>query len=314
MLLLIGTLATLAGCGTELSSSDGNGATNPFAFIVLSDIHVRLPGQPDDEIYDNQGNLDNLRGAIERINSDYWNADFVAVTGDLVGNLYSEDPEDYLNGSPNPAETFHQMMESLIPPSHVALGNHDYLKGFDSVTLEGIGTTDIAAIEAVWRKVLGIEPYYGFTHKGINMIFLNSNRGPLRDEICRGSTMETFCTGSFDAEQLAWFEEKLQEGLPAILFVHHPPHTDDAGTGWTFYHSFRIDPDDPFYPLTEQYKHTIVAIFVGHGHRWKEDTLHGTIQVFETGSLGDQLGRPDHIRVVEIDPTTLEMNLTRLDR
>jgi 3',5'-cyclic AMP phosphodiesterase CpdA len=313
LLLFTAALALLIACGRDNSSSTDDDQTGPFQFIVLSDTHVRLPGEPDDEVYANQCNLDNLQAAIERINSNYESVDFVAVTGDLVGNLYSEDVNDYLTGEENPAETFAQMMDTLIPPFYVALGNHDYQKGFDSECREGISTSDIEAIEAVWRKVLGIEPYYAFTHRGIKMIFLNSNRGPLRDEVCEGSRIEAFCTGSFDDEQLIWLEDRLNEGSPAILFVHHPPYSDNPNVGWTFYHSYRIDPEDYFYDLIYKYRDKILAIFVGHGHRWKEDTLHGIIPVFETGAIGDQFGRADDIRLVEVDPDTRALTTSRLD-
>jgi Icc-related predicted phosphoesterase len=314
LFLFTAALVLLVACGVDNSSSADDDQTGPFQFIVLSDTHVRLPGMPDDEVYDNQGNLDNLQEAIELINSNYEDADFIAVTGDLVGNLFSEDPNDYLTGADNPAETFSGMMDTLIPPFCVALGNHDYLKGFDSRLRQGIGTTDIEAIEAVWRKVLGVEPYHAFTHKGIKMIFLNSNRGPLRNEICEGSQIETFCTGSFDDEQLLWLEDRLNEEIPAILFLHHPPHTDNPNIGWTFFHSHRIDPEDPFYDLTWMYRHTILAIFVGHGHRWKQDTLHGSISVYETGAIGDYWSSADHIHVVEVDPGTGDVSAIRFDR
>lgn len=312
--MVVATLLLLTGCGSSESSIDNDNQPGPFQIIVLSDTHVRIPGYPDDDVYDNQGNLDNLSEAVDLINAAYGDVDFVAVTGDLVGNLYSEDPDDYLTGQTNPAETFSRMMHVLIPPFYVALGNHDYQKGFDTDVNEGISTTDIESIEAVWRKVLGIDPYYAFSHKGINMIFLNSNRGPLRNETCEGSQVEAFCTGSFDEQQLTWLKDRLAEPMPAILFMHHPPHTDTAGTGWTFYHSYRIDRDDPFYDITEAYKETILAIFVGHGHRWKEDTLNGSIAVFETGSLGDRQGSADHIAWVEINPATRELTVSRLDR
>jgi 3',5'-cyclic AMP phosphodiesterase CpdA len=307
------TALFLVSCDTKKASSDNDDQPAPFQFIVLSDTHVRIPGNPDDAVYDNQGNLDNLTAAVDRINSAYGDVDFVAVTGDLVGNLFSEDPDDYLTGEINPAETFNQMMNNLIPPFYVTLGNHDYQNGFDVETREGISSGDILSIETVWRKVLGIEPYYAFSHKGINMIFLNSNRGPLRNDICEGAQVEAFCTGSFDVEQLIWLEERLAEDMPAVLFMHHPPHSDTASAGWTFFHSYRIDQADPFYEVTEAYKDNILAIFVGHGHRWEEDTLHGTIAVFETDAIGDRSSSAANIRIVDIDPATRQVTTYRND-
>jgi 3',5'-cyclic AMP phosphodiesterase CpdA len=308
MVLVLILLTGGFGCG---GSTDKDDDIAPFRFVVLSDIHVRIPGNPDDDIYNNQGNLDNFRQAVNIIHTQYESADFVAVTGDLVGCLFSEDPDAYLNGNVNPAEVFMEIMEGFEKPCYVALGNHDYQKGFDAGLGEGISTDDINLMEAIWDKVLGIAPYYAFIHKGVQFIFLNSNRGPLRDRICPGDLIERFCTGSFDPDQLRWLETCLEKKEPAILFCHHPPWTDSESKVWAFYGSYRIDPEDFFYDVVRRYKDNVLAIFVGHGHFWQSDTLYGTIPVHETAALGDMLGEADHISVVDIDPVTRQVTVRR---
>lgn len=296
------------GCG---DSHDGEAAPEPFQFIVMSDVHVRLPGNPDDGFFANQRNLDNLQYAVNRINTWYPAVDFIAVTGDLVGCLFSDNPDDYLIGIPNPAEEFMQIMDGLVRPYYVAFGNHDYLKGFDPVLGEGIGTDDITLMEAVWEKVLGIAPYYAFIHKGVHMIFLNSNRGPQKDRICAGSRTEPFCTGSFDTEQLLWLETCLRNDAPAVIFCHHPLQTDSANIFWAFFSSYRIDPEDLFYDILSAHRDKILSVFVGHGHIWQSDTLYETISVHETGSVGDMLGSGDHFSIVTIDPDARRVTVTR---
>lgn len=308
MALVFILLTGSTGCG---SSADKASEIESFRFVVLSDIHIRIPGNPDDVVNNNQRNLDNLDHAVNIINTHYASADFVAVTGDLVGCLFSEDPDDYLNGGLNPPELFMEMMDGLMKPYYVALGNHDYQKGFDAVLGEGISTDDIDRVEAVWNKVLGILPYYAFVHKGVQFIFLNSNRGPLRDQICPGDQIERFCTGSFDDEQLLWLEACLERKEPAILFCHHPPRTDSNGKVWTFYSAYQIDPEDFFYDIVRHHKDKILAIFVGHGHYWQSDTLYGTITVHETAAMGDMLGDADNICVVDIDPVTRQVTVHR---
>lgn len=286
----------LAGCWPD-DNSDEN---RPFKIVVVSDIHVRIPGNMDDDFYNNQENLDNARHTIELINEYYSDADFVTVTGDLVGCLFSEDPDDYLTGSENPAEKFKQLFDDLIPPYHVAFGNHDYYVGFDPDIDEHITTSNIDAVGSVWRKVLGTEPYYSIEHKGVQMIFLNSNRGSKRFEICQGYEIEAMCKGSFDPEQMAWLESCLKQSEPAIIFCHHPPGKDSNTITSTLLNAYSIDSDDRFYEITEHYKDKILAMFSGHWHLGEEYMLFDSIPVFVTGAVGDPLGSSENIYVAEI--------------
>jgi len=277
-------------------------AGEPFRFLVISDTHIRLPGRPDDGLYDNQGNIDNLEASVSRINDEFSEADFVAVTGDLVGCLYSEDPDDYGIGGENTAETFKSTMDDLTMPYHVTLGNHDYQKDYDSDIDEGITTDNIENIEAVWKKVLGIDPYYSIVHNGVRMIFLNANRGVHNGILCGGCTVEAFCTGSFDDAQIEWLEDELAEDESSIIFVHHPPVSDDPDAMFSMLTSFAIETEEAFYDVIESGSDKVIAIFAGHGHIWERDTMFDTIQVFETCSTGDTNGNGDNIHIVDVVP------------
>ncbi len=289
-----------------------NFTTTGFFFIVLSDTHVRLPGNPDDQSYDNAGNIANLQAAIDGINTNYSDADFVMVTGDLVGCLFSEDPDDYLIGEDNPAERYKAMMDELEMPYYGALGNHDYQKGFDVDEGEGISTSDISAIESVWEKVLDIDPYSSFLHNGMRFIILNSNRGDSRNIVCPYSTAEAFCTGSFDDDQMDWFEDKLATETPSFLFFHHPIHSDDPNIIWTpGGENMLVSTSDRFYTIADNYTDIIKGIFVGHGHTWKEDTLEGVIPIHETGAIGDIFGDGENMNVVSVNPTSGAIEVIR---
>lgn len=274
----------------------------PFRFIVFSDTHVRLPQNPDDDDYENSMNIENLESAVDRINNDFSEADFVAVSGDLVGCLFSENADDYDVGIDNPAETFKSIMSMLDMPFYVALGNHDYQKTYKPELHEGVSTDNIENIEAVWKKVLGIEPYYSIVHNGIRLIFLNSNRGDLRVNVCGGCEAEAFCTGSFDNAQLDWFEDELAKDEPVILFLHHPIYTDDEEAVYSILPTFYVDTEDPFYDLVDTAKDKILAAFVGHGHLWERDHRDGSIQVLETGALGDGNSNKDNFHIVDVVP------------
>ena len=263
---------------------------------------MRLPGYPDNPDYNNQLNIDNLESAVTRINLQYPHADFVLVTGDLVGCLFSDDAADYLVGQENPAEEFKSIMDGLNIPYYVALGNHDYQKGYDPDIWEGIMTDNILNIEAVWKKVLGIEPYYSFVHEGVRFIVLNSNRGAARSAVCSGRINEAFCTGSFDDLQIEWLEEEMKKTEPVLLFFHHPLFTDNKIYTWASFSSFLVEGGDAFYLSAQTYKNKIKAIFVGHGHSWVSDTLYQTIPVYETGPIGDRAGSGENIHVITVDP------------
>jgi len=290
---------------------EGEDATSlePFTFAVVSDTHLRLPGWPDDEDYDNQENLDNLNALVEVINNGVAEAKFVAVTGDLVGALFSDDPDDYGIGGENPAETFKAVMDNLIMPYEVVLGNHDYQAGYDG---EGLTSISPLLIEAVWEKVLGIQAYSSFVYRGHRFVFLNSVRGPAYWDVCIARQEELSCTGSFDEMQLWWLEQELLRPEPVFLFFHNPVYSDSWYTVWSAVgNSFKVVPDDAFYTLAETYADKIRAIFVGHGHLWAEDTLSGTIRVYETSSIGDGMGSPENINVVSVDPAAGTFTVTR---
>ena len=291
--------------------------TKPFEIIVISDTHVRIPGNLDDGDYDNQKNLTNLNLAVDLINENYSDADFVAVTGDLVGCLFSENSMDYLVGdTESPPEKFKQIFDHLNLPYYVTLGNHDYHIGYDPTTAEHIPSLNPEAVEAVWKKVLGIKPYYSFIHKGVQMIFLNSNRGQSMFIPCNGHDTETRCMGSFDPEQMDWLETCLNRPEPAIIFCHHPPvyetETTDSFSLTSILSQFMsIDIEEKFYDIAWSHQDKILAIFVGHWHIGQEYTLFDSIKVYLTGSIGDAFGSKKNISIVKIDPTLKSIKVSQ---
>lgn len=311
-------LAVMMVFGCQGGGGEGGGGALPnpvnpsaesFKFVLITDTHVRLPGNPDDGFYDNDGNLRKFDDALDRIRDDHADAEFVLSAGDNVGCLFSSDPDDYGIGSDNPAERFKEMMDSIGKSYYVALGNHDYQEGFNTSRGEGITAGHPSSIEAVWKKVLGINPYYSFVHKGVRFIVLNSVRGPEYSTACPSSTDERACKGSFDEVQMDWLETELINPEYCLIFLHHPIITDfnsikiwsAAGAAW------QVRSDDRFYTVVRTYKDRIKGIFVGHGHVQENDTFAGTIPVHETAAIGDYNGSGSHIRAVWMDPFTGKM-------
>ncbi|MBL6974484.1 MAG: metallophosphoesterase [Deltaproteobacteria bacterium] len=278
----------------------------PFRFVVLSDTHIQRTGEPAHA-------EENLAQAVQRINTEFPSAAFVAVTGDLVDGLLSEEAADYVTGQSNPAETYRERMEELTVPYYSVLGNHDYNIGYDEEERSTIGAKDPSKVEAIWKKVLGIEPYYSVVYNGIRLVFLDSARGEAYPVPCTAHHLAVACTGSFDGDQLAWLEGELAEPEPAVLFFHHPVHTDDEMALFMFNPGYFVQEGDRFYEIAATFKDRIVAIFVGHGHTWEHDNLNGTIPVYETGSLGGFSGHPDNMHIVDVDPAgpTIKVDIGR---
>jgi 3',5'-cyclic AMP phosphodiesterase CpdA len=304
------TLGLIISCGGGSSSDAPPDDINAdFRFLVISDTHVRLPGNPDSIDYNVQENLDNLAYIINRINNEFSTADFVAVTGDLVGCLFSENPDDYGIGMDTTADRFKSMTDSLSVPLYSTLGNHDYQKSYDPVLHEGVTSDNRDAIEAVWEKVLGTEPYYSIVNKGVRMIFANSNRGDAYNDLCSSCTVEAGCTGSFDSEQIAWLRAELANPEPAIIFIHHPPETDNQMIIYFALPSFLIENSDEFYDVIDDNQDNILAVFVGHGHVWAYDTL-GRVKIYETGAIGDGNSSGNNVNIVEVNVANRKIRVT----
>ncbi|NMC64184.1 MAG: hypothetical protein GYA55_13550 [SAR324 cluster bacterium] len=288
-------------------------STYGFIFIVMSDTHIRIPGAPDNQYYDSRRNEFNLVTTISYINERFPTADFVVVTGDLVGTLYSTNLNHYGVGKDTPVDRFKSLMNKLSMPFFVALGNHDYLVGFDTNAGEAISAMDwqIPEMEAVWQKVLEIPPFYLIEHEGLHFYFLNSVTGSKRGLSCPYETRGRMCQGSFSSNQMEWLEQNLASGAKSFLFFHHPIRTPGTSPfDWTFYgDSYMVDQYDEFYSILSKHLSQILAIFVGHGHSPMKGNLENGSPVFETPSTGDLLGSANAMYVVNVFPDTGEISI-----
>ena len=79
IIVLLFLILGLAGCRGNDDSSPVD--RSPFKIVVVSDIHVRVPGNPDDGFYDSQANQANSMLVVDRINEIHMDADFVAEIG-----------------------------------------------------------------------------------------------------------------------------------------------------------------------------------------------------------------------------------------
>ncbi len=151
-------------------------------FVVLSDLHLGLPGQA-------VNGLDpaaRLITAVETINRDHANADFVAIAGDLADL-----------GAPQAYVQLHTILSGLTVPYHITLGNHDdranYLAVFGAEQNDAEGRVS-------------------------KVIDLDGHRVILLDTTTEGSHGGALCAG-----RQGWLAAKLDEATdrPVIVVMHH---------------------------------------------------------------------------------------------
>jgi len=233
--------------------------------MVISDIHISR-----DESKDRR-----LQSLISDINTDrYPGLKGLIVTGDCVSKVYSDKKDGMHLESGNNLAKLVELLQPLSVPYFLVMGNHDYKIDSDKDSDAPFSRQEIDTMEAIWKKYTNFEPYYSVHHSGWKFIILNSMRGRYLDR-------------AFDPSQIAWFENELATGQPILMFFHHPIETDHFNLWGKWADLITPEKEPRFYELCVMHKEQIKGIFVGHGHRWIEDTLYEQVPVFETESFGE---------------------------
>lgn len=151
-------------------------------FVVLSDLHLGPPGAA-------VNGLDpaaRLAAAVQAINRDHANADFVALAGDLADL-----------GEVAAYEVLRDTLAPLSVPCHITLGNHDRHDAFLSVF-----GADHMQPDAKVSKVIDLDGY----------------RVILLDTTTPGTHGGALCEGRRD-----WLAARLDEAAdrPVIVVMHH---------------------------------------------------------------------------------------------
>jgi 3',5'-cyclic-AMP phosphodiesterase len=151
-------------------------------FVVLSDLHLGPPGSA-------VNGLDpaaRLAAAVQTINRDHANADFVALAGDLADL-----------GEVAAYEVLRDTLSALTVPCHITLGNHDAPAAFLSVF-----GADLSDPQAKVSKVIDLGGY----------------RVILLDTTTPGTHAGALCEGRRN-----WLAAQLDEaaGRPVIVVMHH---------------------------------------------------------------------------------------------
>jgi hypothetical protein len=224
----------------------------PVVFAVISDTHVW--GSPEHTASKRLTECLTTIGGLDPL------PEFLIVSGDLVNDVYGHPEADL-----TPHELFSTLIEDSPVPVFPVAGNHDYYAQ-ETPEFELVDAPEEA--EQIHADILGIEPYYSKTITGTRFILLNSARGPLWD-------LTGGLSGSFGEEQLLWLEQELAEGLPTVLFFHHPPDLIHELEG-------TLTLED----VVTAHQNQILAMFAGHLHLWSKGEFAG-VPLFLTAANQD---------------------------
>ena len=243
-----GGLASLAGAPSIPAAERGR---DVFRFAVIADTHII------DEFYKGpEGNPEDTESIFktsERLAAtrDFLNVlqpkmERVFVVGDYFHNYPSTDP-GFFEQHTTRIDNAKKLTDGFKMPVHIGFGNHDY----------GVPKVSREMSHDLFRRKLGVEPYYSVDHKGVKFVHLNNFLGVTWD-----STSPRFKkdTGSLGEEQLNWFEAELRQHKPTFVFVHYPlliiapTEVKDYGLP----------------SLLKKYRDTVQLVVSGHWHKWAE--------------------------------------------
>lgn len=200
-------------------------------FLHISDLHVY-----GDAAKPLTGPLSKAVGILNALDFD---ADFVAATGDYVDFL----PDGLKTGDPSTFTACLETLATLRWPVRTMAGNHEYYR---SELLDPTG--EKAARDAYLHAAMGHGPEESFDLRGVRFLAVNTMQGDQWDA-------SNGLAGSFTDAQLAWIRGRLEDGMPTVLLMHHPP-TSGAVTA----------TGDSLCKAIEEHPGTVKAMFAGHLH------------------------------------------------
>lgn len=216
--------------------------STPLYFVHITDTHLNAP---ENETFLKLDTTANLLAILTHVRSLAYKPAFVVITGDLA---HEGNAADY--------RFIKQLLEveseALGAPIFVTLGNHDHRDAFNAGYLNEPNTD---------------RPYYFVeTIAGLRVFVLDSHY-PGHSE------------GWLDAEQLTWLQTELTtDTTPALLCVHHPPHTNTffANTDHLLTNSAEF--------AAAIAGHNVIGILSGHIHFNSIATFHGVLSAAGQGS------------------------------
>ena len=270
---------------------DAKPESGKFYIGVIADTHIidefyhGPEGNPEDSanIFKTTESLTKTRTFLNSVQP---KLDMVFVAGDFFHNYPSPDLEFYFQNKTR-IDNAKELFDGFRMPVHVGFGNHDY--GMPKVSRE--------MSHELFRRKLGLKPYYSVDHKGFKFIHINNFLG---ETFSPDATGRKKGMGSFGEEQLNWLEAELRQRKPAFVFVHFP--------------LMLVAPievaDYGLLPLLKKYKDTVQLVVAGHWHKWAEfGRTFGPPHLVISSTRYD----PNAYLILEVDPARGSHRMLNID-
>lgn len=270
---------------------DARSDTHTFHVGVIADTHIiddfyRGPeGNAEDteSIFKTEQRLLAARSALNGLTPAL---DRIFLVGDYFHDYPSPDLEFYFTHTTR-IDRAKALTDGFRVPVHVGFGNHDY----------AVPKVSRELTHELFRRKLGLQPYYAVDHRGWKFIHVNNFLGATWEV---GHERFNRPQGSLGEEQLQWLDAQLSERKPSFIFVHFPlsaiAPTEHADLG--------------LHTLLKRHASTVQRVISGHWHRWVD--------------VGSQFGPPhlvmaatrydeDAYLVIEVDAVAGSHRLLNID-
>ena len=220
-----------------------------FYIGVIADTHIidSYYKGPESNPEDSESILktsERLTAAREVLNGLRPALDHVFVVGDYFHDYPSADLEFYFSNTTR-IDHAKGLTDGFRMPVHVGFGNHDY----------SVPKLSREFSHELFRRKLGVLPYYAIDHRGWKFIHVNNFLGHTWQA---GHSAYNKSVGSLGEQQLNWLDAQLSERRPSFIFVHYPLQViAPAEIG-----------DLGLHTILKRHAATVQRVISGHWHRW----------------------------------------------
>jgi hypothetical protein len=210
---------------------------------IIDDLYTGPESTPEDteSIFKTTERLTAARAVINALTP---RMERVFLIGDYFHDYPSADIDFYFQRTTR-VDNAKALTDGFSMPVHVGFGNHDY----------SVQRVSREASHELFRRKLGLQPYYTVEHRGWKFIHLNNFLG---DTWNRSHAAFNTAVGSLGETQLNWLEAELAERKPSFVFVHYPLYIVRATEV----------KDYGLHPILKRHRDTVQRVVSGHWHRW----------------------------------------------
>lgn len=265
--------------------------SSKFYFAIIADTHIidqyykgpESNPEDTDSIFKTTVRLEAARGVINSLQP---RMEKVFLVGDYFHNYPSTDLDFYFQHQTR-IDRAKALTDAFRMPVHVGFGNHDY----------SVKNVPREVSHELFRRKLGLAPYYSVEHRGWKFIHLNNFLGDTQNK-----THAVFnpAVGSLGEEQLNWFEAELAQRRPSFVLIHYPlvivkeNEVKDYGV----------------HTLIKRHRDSIQRVVSGHWHKWFEfGRSYGPPHLVIAATRYD----PNAYLIVEADTKAVSHELLNID-